>query len=139
MTNYSLTQIRTRASRIMFVLLALIITLCGISIQSSGKARSAQLKKEPADILAEQIYRDRLREFLNQAGYQDSGINMTSVTVPPDAASENGTIALREYKVSIYHKKINKLSESDASDLLSRLVMIEVPMEGCKVSHNFIN
>ncbi len=134
-----LKQLKSETSQILFILLVMIIILCGISIQLSDKINNNKFKKDQASILAEQIYRNQLREFLNQAGYRDSGINMTStVTQPTSTGSDKEANELREYQVSIYHKKISSLSEPAASELLTDLVMIEVPMEDCKVSHKFI-
>lgn len=137
--RHRLNQLKSEISRILSILLVLIIILCGISIQLSGKINNNQLKKDQASLLAEQVYRNQLREFLNRAGYHDSGINMTStVTLLTGTDSDKATDELREYQVTIYHKKINSLSEPAASELLTDLVMIEVPMEDCKVSHKFI-
>lgn len=139
MNKHIVQRVKSEFDRLLFILLVLIITLCGISIQSSGKLKNDRIKKEQEYQLAEKIYRDELREFLNQTGYHDSGINMTSIiTTSEDANNKEEVEEVREYDVSIHHKKITQLNSFEISELLTRIVGIEVPMNDCKVSIKFI-
>ncbi len=116
-----------------------VIFLCGCSIQAAGQEKKQSRQDEQHYQAMEKEYRNGLKEFLNQAGYRNSGINMTKVITPKEvAAGTTEESETRTYMVGIYNKKINQLDHREREKLMTDLVKVEILMNGCDVSYQFM-
>ncbi len=134
---------RMKSNWVRLVVLFTVIFLCGCSIQVVGKERKVSHEDERYYQVMEKEYRSGLRNFLDEAGYYNSGINMTKVISPKEVAKgtandERESQETRTYTVSIYNKKISQLDNVKRSELMSELVKMEVLMNGFDVSYEFM-
>lgn len=95
----------------------------------SQSRESAREQKEYYEVL-EQEYVKRMREFLEEQGYADSGVTMNRVI------EADGTL---EYIVTIHHRRIEQLDDGRRSELLSKCQEIEFPEQDCSFCHKFLD
>ena len=131
--------IKKNSGWMIMAFLVMVTFLCGCSIQAAGKEKKQYHEEEKYYQAIEKEYREELRTFLNQAGYCNSGINMTKVVMTTGNLADvaEGTPE-REYTVSIYNKKINQLSSEKEKELMTELVKMGIPEKGCSVSYYFM-
>ena len=72
---------------------------------------------------------EETKEYLNELGYQNSGVTLTRVV---DAEGN------REYTFTIHHHKIDKMSEEERVELAQTLACIAVIDENCTFFHEFL-
>lgn len=125
---------------VLSLIIIMTIFLC-VSIHASGKNQSLNRKLDQAGHETrdmEKAYRQDLKVFLCDAGFSNSGINMTKTVnyfELPDGSTD-GTVILN-YTVSIHHQKISDLSIDELSSLLTEIVSIDLPVEGSTISYKF--
>ena len=76
----------------------------------------------------EKEYVSALRGFLNEAGYTNSGITLTSMV------DEEGT---RAYIATIHHERIDKMTEPEREDLRLQLTLLQFPATQ-EIYHEFL-
>lgn len=139
MNGQVIQQLKLRSNWIVMILMVMVIFICSCSIQAAGKEKDRRREQDQYYAAMEKEYRNALKEFLNRAGYSNSGINMTKVVTCNDGVTEKETETWeREYTVCIYNKKINRLEVTEVSELMTAIVNIDVPMTDCVISHKFI-
>lgn len=111
------------------VLLVMIGTLFLSMAVHSQNRESVREQKEYYRVL-EQEYVKRMREFLEEQGYADSGVTMNRVI------EEDGTL---KYIVTIHHRRIEQLDEGQRGALLSKCREIEFPEQDCSFCHKFLD
>lgn len=94
-----------------------------------GKNSSASKIEEKQYREMEENYVSEIRELLTEEGYENSGITMTWVK------DETGE---RIYTVTIHHKRIDKLSDSEKETLIEECRAIEFPDKECGFFHKFL-
>lgn len=124
--------------KIILIFMLFVFLGSGSALAEGRNGRRISGKEEDCQ-LAERNYRHVLREFLHQAGYENSGINMTRIVIPDDTSDgkkkkEEGWV----YTVFIHHKKIGRLEMTEMSELMTQIVNIEFPVNGCTVHHEFL-
>lgn len=124
------------------IAVAAVVFLLSLFSLAAIAEKSRQIKQE-LDIdesrTAEREYREELRRFLNQAGYRNCGINMTRTVMLRGTEGKNDkAINNIEYTVLINHSKIARLEMTEASELMTELVNIRIPMKNCTVSYQFM-
>lgn len=113
---------------IITVILVLIIAFC-ISGTVLSQNKGASRVEEQYYHAMEQEYVQGIRGLLEEKGYRNSGVTMTRVT------EEDGT---REYTVTIYHRRIMKLSREQQKELIEECRMVDFPVEDCNFCHKFL-
>lgn len=123
------------AGTIAFLITAIIL----VSIFIQASAQEEKSRQEQAYQTAEKEYRNELRNFLNQSGYCNSGINMTRVVNVETAPQDRKKVAeTRVYTVLIYHPKISQLEQKEILKLMTDIVKIAIPIDDCTVSCEFM-
>lgn len=77
----------------------------------------------------EQLVRDA-REFLNQQGYQNSGVMLTRVI---------GSDGSRVYTVTLHHGGFDRLGEAEREALVRKLAELEFADENAVFCHKFLD
>lgn len=75
----------------------------------------------------ERQYIKEMKEFLKEAGYENSGVNLTKVT------DIDGS---RSYQIKIHHPRIDKLKDTEREGLLEELNRMQF-VEEASVEHEF--
>ncbi len=75
----------------------------------------------------QQLVRDT-RNYLNESGFTNSGVTLTSVI-------DNG---MREYTITIHHDKIHRMDETEREILKAELATFVFAEENCSFSHEFL-
>lgn len=113
-----------------------VLTLCLVLVSAffiSGTVLSGSNKDEQQLELyyrqqEQQLIRDT-RNYLNQSGFQNSGVTLTRVV------EESGT---REYTITVHHDKIDRMDETERSALKTELATLVFMEENCSFSHEFL-
>ena len=111
------------------VLLVMIGTLF-LSMAVLSQSREAVREQKEYYKVLEQEYVKRMREFLDEQGYADSGVTMNRII------EEDGTL---EYTVIIHHRRIDQLDDGQRGELLSKCQEIEFPEQDCSFCHKFLD
>lgn len=69
------------------------------------------------------------RDFLEEAGFSNSGVTLTRVI---DSKGE------REYTMTIHHGKIDKMDETERENLRGELTAFTFQAENCRFYHTFL-
>lgn len=77
----------------------------------------------------ENDYMQSVRSFLDEKGYRNSGVMMTSVT-------EDGE---RSYTVTVHHARINALSAEEQRSLFSELQALPFADAQCEISYTLLH
>lgn len=77
----------------------------------------------------EREYVKEIRVFLTEQGYSNSGVTMNRIT------NEDGSM---EYVVTIHHRRISRLEESEKEALLAACSELDFPVEDCGFYHKFL-
>ena len=100
--------------------------LCGtVASQSS---RNADIT-EDAYIRLEREFLADIRYKLTTEGYENCGINLTR-TVDTDGS--------RLYEISLHHKYLNNLNDTELSSLYQQLSLSAIPFENCSFTFSLI-
>lgn len=111
------------------VLLVMIGTLF-LSMAVLSQSRDAAREQKEYYKVLEQEYVKRMRDFLEEQGYTDSGVTMNRVI------EEDGTL---RYIVTIHHRRIKQLDDSQRGELLSKCQEVEFPEQDCSFCHKFLD
>ncbi len=113
-----------------------LVTICLVFISAfciTGTVRS-QSKPEPSEL--ENYYRARERElvqntrdYLNQAGFRNSGVTLTKVM------EGDGS---RNYTVTIHHDRIDRMDSASRESLKEELAALTFAAENCTFYHEFL-
>ena len=122
-------RINRMIGTILFTTLLILISALGVSgtvlSQRSGMSREMQEYYRHA----EHEYVKEIRTFLAQQGYSDSGVTMNRII------NEDESV---DYVVTIHHRKISALEETQKDALLASCKEIEFPVENCGFYHKFL-
>lgn len=110
------------------VMLVLVTAFC-ISGTVMGQSKGNRRAEGQYYHAAEQTYVQEIRKLLEERGYSNSGVTMNRVT------KEDGS---RQYTVTIYHRRINKLSDARQRELLAECRSVDFPAENCNFYHEFL-
>lgn len=99
-------------------------TVMTVKGQESRKARLEEKYYQEA----ESEYLREVRAFLQEEGYENSGVTMTKVY------EEDGG---RSYTILIHHRKISTLEEPEKKALQEKLEDISFPIQNCHFCHSF--
>lgn len=113
---------------ILTMILVVSIALC-ISVTAITQAKNDHRAETEYYRDMEQEYVQKLRSFLGENGYSNSGVTMTEV-VEADGS--------RNYTVTIHHQKINNLSAEAKAKLLTSCEALEFVDGTCSISHKFL-
>ena len=131
--------LKKHGSNITILVLVMTTLILSFSIYNSSQIKRlsgnsfGQLGQTEREM--EKAYRKDLRDFLCQAGFSDSGINMTKTVNLGERPDETAALS---YTVAIYHRKISELSADELSSLLTDIVEIDLPIAGSIVSYKFM-
>jgi hypothetical protein len=116
---------RNRSFRVITAVLILaILFLVRGTVFSKEQNERAEANRYYA--VLEKEYLRQAKDMLEQDGYGNCGVTVTWV------AAEDGS---REYTVCLHHKKLQKLSEKDRNDVISRLSGMEFDRDSCSFSY----
>ena len=103
----------------------------GTSISAYGQDRvlNGRDQAEQEIRCMEKVYRQELRDFLNDLGFSNSGINMTKM------CDGSGILT---YTVLIHHRRISGLDMEEINALLLGIAEIELPVKVCYVIYRFM-
>ena len=111
-----------------------VLTLCLVLVSAfciTGTVMSCSNSKEWEMELydkEQELVRDT-REYLNQSGFVNSGVMLTSVM------DENG---MRWYTVTVHHGKIDRMDEDAKKNLKEQLATLVFAEDNCNFSHEFL-
>lgn len=108
------------------VLVVVFLLLASANVMSQEKQVTAD--REGLQKL-EQEYIREIRDYLAEKGYANSGVNLTCVT---EADGD------RNYRVEIYHRRIEKLSEMQKKELFEEIEELAFCVSGCDFQINFL-
>lgn len=83
---------------------------------------AAEQNNEAYYVLLEKEYVEQVRNYLNEAGYSNSGVMLTRVI------NEEGE---REYTMAIHHRRMEKLSGEEKEELIQQLAERAFEEKGC--------
>lgn len=113
-----------------------VLTLCLVLVSAfciTGTVMSGSNKDERRLELyyreqEQQLVRDT-RNYLNQSGFQNSGVTLTRVV------NEDG---VREYTVTVHHDKIHRMDDMERDALKRELAGLVFEEDNCCFSHEFL-
>lgn len=117
-----------------FKFLAATVLLAGIIAFSVVGTVNSQVdigekEREQFYLVKEKEFRQDIREFLQQEGYQNSGVTVTRVV------EADGT---RNYTVTVHHERIDDMDEAAREHLRTALSKIAFPAEYGSIYHEFL-
>lgn len=116
-----MTHMRGKISGVLTVLLVMIIVLCVKGTVMSRDAGEREWKNHYYSAL-EQEYLEQTRQLLEEEGLENCGVNMRWVS------DEDGK---REYTILLHHRKLNRMSEKERTDLKNVLSGAEFQNKSC--------
>ena len=118
------------------ITLSTIITALLVLIAAMGISATVISQDKGMSKVEQQYYKEMekeyvkdLRALLANKGYSNSGVTMNRVI------NEDGSM---EYLVTIHHKRISKLDNTDRQKLVAECNEIAFPMENCNFYHEFL-
>lgn len=113
-----------------------VLTLCLVLLSAffiggtvkSGSNKDNQQLERYYRAQEQQLVRDT-RNYLNQSGFQNSGVTLTRVL------EENG---MREYTITVHHDKIDRMVEMEREALKAELSTLVFMEDNCSFSHEFL-
>lgn len=117
--------------RSFIVVVVFLLSMTGIFAKGTmvSQAKSRIQEENKAYHEMEKAYIKEVKEVLKEAGFENSGINLTKVI------DERGT---RTYTLLVHNSKINKLDAAEKESLLLQLENIRFEDEQCKICHEFL-
>ena len=106
--------------------LLLLISFCCVAGVERTLGKEEERGREEYYRQLEREYVEQLREYLNEAGFLNSGIMLTRTV------TENGS---REYQVAIHNSGFDRLSEEEKQILLRELAAGVFVEENCSFQH----
>lgn len=114
---------------ILTILFITITVFCTTQTVFSREADSVSAYSEQYFDALEKEYVKTIRGILEDNGYANSGVTMT------DIIEDNGE---REYTVAIHHKRLDRLSECEKTELLSQLEQVSFGQDDCMINCCFL-
>lgn len=113
------------------VFTALLILIAAFGISGTVLSQKDGMSKEMQEYYrtVEKEYVKELRTYLAQQGYSDSGVTMNRII------NEDGS---RDYVVTIRHRRIEGLEDTEKEALLASCKEIAFPVEDCGFYHKFL-
>lgn len=106
---------------VLTILLVLIILFCVKGTVMSRDSGGYERQNKYYAVL-EQEYLEKTRRLLNEEGFSNCGINLRWV------ANEEGS---REYTVTLHHRRLERMTGREQSDLTERLMGAEFQDAAC--------
>lgn len=113
-----------------------VLTICLILISAFCVTGTVISQSNPGQAELENYYREKekelvkeTKEYLNEAGYANSGVTLTRVV------DGDGN---REYTVTVHHGKIDKMDELARESLKEELSVLAFSAENCSFCHEFL-
>lgn len=108
---------------------AMLLTAFCICGTVSGQGRGQRRIDERYYRSMEQEYKKEICRLLEAEGYRNSGVTINYIT------AKDG---VRNYTVTIHHRRIEKLDEESRQELISRCKEVPFPVSGCLFFHEFL-
>jgi len=115
--------------KILFTLVLVVTIALFISITAVSREKNDRRAETEYYRAMEQDYVQQVRSFLREKGYANSGVTMTEVV---DAGGN------RSYTVTIYHGKMQELSEEERGALLEACGELKFADADKCISHKFL-
>ena len=112
----------------MAMLLALVAAFC-ITLTAVSQSRIERREQESYYHAKEQEMVQKTREYLNKAGFTNSGVMLTRVVDAEGA---------RDYTITVHHHRINKLDPESREALARELKEFDFASEECSFSYKFL-
>ena len=113
-----------------------VLTICLVLVSAFCITGTVMSRCRPEEQELENYYREKEKElvrdtrnYLCQAGYQNSGVTLTRV-VEVDGS--------REYTVTVHHGKIDRMDEESREDLKKELSSLHFSADNCTFFHEFL-
>lgn len=113
-----------------------LVTICLVFVSAFCITGTVFCQTKPGAAELESYYRQQekalvqeTRDYLNQAGFQNSGVTLTRV------ADADGSLA---YTMTIHHGKIDKMDEASRESLKKELSAFTFSAENCTFYHEFL-
>ena len=120
------------AKNITFIAATIILVLCSaffITKTVQGQSDTDVVAKERYYHALEQEYVSRIRAYLNEQGFENSGVTLTRVV------DEQGS---REYQVMLHHKYLERLSEEECQAIFEEIEGMAFEEDGCIFQINLL-
>lgn len=118
---------RREISRPLFLIITVFVLIVSImSITLSVKAREGRKLQEDSQKtdVAELEYKQKIREIMKEAGYENAGVMLTKVM-----DEDEGLV----YTVTIYHGRIEKMQKKETEELMLRLENVKFINPDCSI------
>jgi len=113
-----------------------VITMCLVLVSAFCVTKTVQSQTNAEQTEVEQYYREqetllvgRVREFLNEEGFRNSGVMLTRIE------EEDGP---RVYTITVHHEKVNGLDAAQKEELRQELSGFHFPADNCIFYHEFL-
>lgn len=113
-----------------------VLTLCLILVSAFCFTGTVISQNKPSEKEMENYYRaqekelvQETRDYLNQAGFSNSGVTLTRV-IDADGS--------REYTVTVHHSKIDKMDMISRANLKEELATLAFAADNCTFCHEFL-
>lgn len=117
---------KTKCFWIFTGLLIAVIAFCITGTASSMEDKEKRVEESYYQELEERYLQD-IKEYLEEAGYRNTGIMLTRTI------NEEGN---REYSISIHNARFDKLSDDEKQELLNGIESKEFQGKGCTFQHS---
>lgn len=114
----------------------IIVTVCLVLFSAFCITGTVYSQSRVSERELEMYYREKekemvreVREYLNQEGYENSGVTLTRV-----AEADGG----REYTLTVHHGRINRMDEEDRENLKKELSAFDFEAANCTFCHEFL-
>lgn len=104
-----------------------IIGMTTMTVRSQSRLEQAQIERYYREQENEMVR--QVRTFLNENGFDDSGVSLTRVV------NEDGS---REYTLTVHHRKITALSDEGREELKKELAECNFEGENCSFNQEFL-
>lgn len=112
------------------------VTALLVMVSAFCVAMTAVSQSRVGDQEMEAFYREKekalvkeIRAFLNEEGFENSGVTLTRVV------DDKGQ---REYTVTVHHGRIDKMDAERREVLRTELAALDFEAEGCSFRHEFL-
>lgn len=109
-------------------LLVMVSAFC-VAMTAVSQSRAADQKMEAFYREKEKTLVKEVRSFLNEEGFQDSGVALTRMV---DGEGQ------REYTVTVHHDRIDRMDAKSREILRAELAELDFEEEGCFFRHEFL-
>lgn len=121
--------IRKEAVFVMVTVLIILSLWFFISEKVMSQNNGTVTVDEEAFLELEGNYLSQIKDYLENRGFQNSGVALTRVV------DEDGS---RSYEITLHHKKLNKLSREEQEALKENIEELAFGVSGCKFQIKFL-